>query len=619
MKNKTILVCFLLFVFGMVTFFVGDITINAEDEQLCNNANTENQYDISDNFSDDKVIVVLNKDESFLFKNYKPDDFSEVGCVSVKDLTGFTVNYVKEKMLYPDNTNKMLVDSDNFRRILSLELKEKSKENVLSAIKVLSNRKEISSAEPNIIFSTCSTSMVNDPQFIAGNQWGLSQINIDSAWEISPVESVVVGILDSGIDATHPDLINNIHRSVPHNYSTTLHRDFTTGNVNGIPIVDPVDEFGHGTHVAGIIGAQCDNKIGIAGLSRAVKLVSLRILDSSNGAKLEWLASAINYAQKVNIPIINLSLGGNERSDALDEAIKQYKGLMIASAGNDDKDIDYDYQYPACYSADNIITVGASDGNNNKSKWNGAFNLWGFLGSKGSNYGKNNVDIFAPGDEILSTYPLSLCSKTGGGGCSGGCRGDGHKEYGYHYMTGTSMATPFVTGVAAMLLAQNPNLSVQEIKSVILDNVQHVDSLKDKCVSGGILDANAAVRSVFGYQISEVDSGVEIVGVVGEIRRPIALEIPEKFFDKNVVSIGSGCFANQSQMLVAVLPETITILGDGAFLNCSKLSNINIPSSLTDIGSRSFENCSNLQDVVLNRNVSRIGYAAFRNCIVCEA
>ena len=91
MKHKTILVCILLFVFGMVTLFAGAVTINAENEQLCNNANTENQYDISDNFSDDKVIVVLNKEESFLFKNYNPEDFSEIGCVSVKDLTGFTV------------------------------------------------------------------------------------------------------------------------------------------------------------------------------------------------------------------------------------------------------------------------------------------------------------------------------------------------------------------------------------------------------------------------------------------------------------------------------------------------------------------------------------------------
>lgn len=152
---------------------------------------------LEDDFSDDKVIIVLNKEATRKFITYKPKDFSEVNCIAIDDLTKFTVGWV-QKQIYGEKTEeKMLVNIEKFRRILSLELKDKSKENVLKAVKVLEKRGDVISANPNIkqtISAQPNDAMITD-------QWALSKISAPSAWDIySGNNTVKVGVLDTGID-----------------------------------------------------------------------------------------------------------------------------------------------------------------------------------------------------------------------------------------------------------------------------------------------------------------------------------------------------------------------------------------------------------------------------------
>lgn len=607
--NLVIFVVLMLSVISFICLDFLDFQAMAEEQQHYNTI-SDTHYDLSDDFSDDKVIIVLDKEETLLFKNYTPEDFKEVDCVAVNDLTCYTVDYVRERIFGGNSKiEECLVDVNNFRRILSLELKEKSKTNVLSTVDILMRKEGVFSAQPNINFTTSAT--VEDPQFANGNQWGLEQISAPLAWDVlTPVQSVIVGVIDSGIDASHPDLTNKIYRSSPHNLSTTLHRDFTDG---GVSIVEPTDENGHGTHVAGIIGAQSNNGIGITGVAPYVEFVSLRVFDSNGSGSLEAVANAINYAQQQNIPILNFSGGGKQSYPALESAIGAYEGLFVVAAGNDDNDNDIDARYPTNYNADNIISVGASDSNNKRSDWNSFANLWGLFGGSKSNYGITTVDIFAPGTDILSTYPLSLCSNTGGG-CAGGCNGSGHIAYGYHNMSGTSMATPMVTGVAALLLSQNPNLTAIDIKTAILQNVYYEDSLKEYCSTSGVLDANAAITNVFGYVISKYSSEVEIISVnnVGNVMGII--DIPMNIIDGTITSIGSGAFANQIQLTSITLPSTITSIGADAFAGCTSLTSINIPANVTSIGDGAFAGCSSLTNITIPAGVTSIGEGAFAGC-----
>ncbi len=293
----------------------------------------------------------------------------------------------------------------------------------------------------------------NDLRYKHGNQWSLEKIHAPEAWDITTGSNdLLVGILDSGIDASHPDLTDNIYRGNPHNLSTTLHRDFVnTDKTDGEPILEPTDPYGHGTHVAGIIGAKGNNEIGIAGVAWNIKLVSLRVFNENGGSsdkdKIKPVIKAINYAQKIGLHIINFSGHANPTSDTEDaelkKAIEDFEGLIVVAAGNGAKDIDISPSYPASYTYDNILVVGNTDVNDERSST--------------SNYGSNSVDIYAPGTDIESTIPDT-----------------------YGIMSGTSMATPHVTGVAALLLSGDPTLTTAELKEAIInggDTISTIDVL----------------------------------------------------------------------------------------------------------------------------------------------
>ncbi|HST52587.1 MAG TPA: S8 family serine peptidase [Pyrinomonadaceae bacterium] len=322
----------------------------------------------------------------------------------------------------------------------------------------------------------------NDP--LLKEQWGLvntgqregkSQADISalSAWsKTTGSERVVVAVLDSGVDYTHPDLMNNIWHRPP---DMEMYFDRQLGVVddyNGFSAVegagDPMDENGHGTHCAGIIGAEGDNNEGIAGVNWKVEIMPLKFMGRGGFGTTKDAIEAINYTVErkhdgVNIRVISASWGSRQKSKALEDAIRKAGEsdiLFVAAAGNDSEDADRTPHFPANYQLPNVISVAALDRRDQLASF--------------SNYGAKNVHVAAPGKEILSTW-------LGG-------------QYQEH--SGTSMATPFVAGVAALVLSAEPNLSVKELRERIFSTVDKLDTLEGKVSTGGRVNAARAVGAI---------------------------------------------------------------------------------------------------------------------------
>ena len=362
---------------SLFVIFILPLSINADEK----NRNYIDSISNSSDFSDNKLIVVLTDEVSLNKKQYSKYDFSEYGCINVEDLTSTAT----KTMLY--NLQNDFVDIENYNRILCVELNKNSKENVLNVIEELSKRDDVIYAGPDYKLKICST-IPNDPYI--NDQWALDNIKLPQAWNYSVGSSdVIVGVIDTGIDSSHPELSSKL--------IDYLCRDFSSGQ----EIVDdsPYDIIGHGTHVAGIIGGSGNNNVGVCGTNWNVGLVSLKIYDDEGNGYSSSFYKAVNYAQSKKIPILNFSstfVSGNFDQSIL-TYITSYSGLLICSAGNEGQNIDNYPIYPACYDSANIITVGSLDSDNNKSNF--------------SNYGINNVDIYAPGGNILSTYPTALCEE----------------------------------------------------------------------------------------------------------------------------------------------------------------------------------------------------------------
>ena len=315
-------------------------------------------------------------------------------------------------------------------------------------------------------------------------QWGLfnsrqnggtagADISAMRAWAVTKgSDQVVVAVLDSGVDYSHPDLANNIWSRPPiiaAYHDDDLTPDLGIDDVHGFNVVedtgDPMDDNGHGTHCAGIIGAEGGNGIGIAGVNWNVKIMPLKFMDADGIGTTKDAIEAINYVidrkrAGVNVRIISASWGSTAKSRALEDVIrKAYEEgiLFVAAAGNSSSDNDQTPHYPSSYNLGNVISVAALNRRDELASF--------------SNYGAKSVHVAAPGEEILSTW----------------------LKNGFEEKKGTSMATPFVAGVAALVLAQNPKISVDELRALLLKSVDPVLSLKGKVSSGGRINAAKAV------------------------------------------------------------------------------------------------------------------------------
>ena len=393
-------------------------------------------------------------------KEYTAKDFADIGCTAIEEWI------TKEGEPY------------EIYRTIDVFFPANTREETLAAGKELEKREDIYSASPNYSGGTWN-SLPNDSEYVSSNNdyWAINKIQLPEAWEIETgSNTVLVGVMDTGIDGTHPDLVNHINTELSKCFSS--HYDSNAGLE---------DEHGHGTQVAGIIGAEANNTVGIAGICHNIQLVSLRVNKANGYIDYGAVARAINYAESVGIKIINFS-ASITNSDDVKTAISEYSGLIICSAGNGGNDIDdpagwYKY-YPSSWENTNIISVGASTSTDEQ--------------KPNSNYGATSVDLFAPGVNILTTYPIAMCQA--GGDDHYNHTATGAYSVGYHYFENTSAATPFVTGVAALVLAQNPDMTNLEIRDRILDNVDVVSGLSTLCVEGGRLNAYKAVHPTHKYE-----------------------------------------------------------------------------------------------------------------------
>jgi subtilisin family serine protease len=320
---------------------------------------------------------------------------------------------------------------------------------------------EVVYAEPDATVQA-SALIPNDPGF--GAQWGLNSpgnVDIDAlqAWshtQGSP--ATIVAVLDSGIDLANPEFAGRIWTNPDANGS-----DGYPGDVHGWNFLannaNVQDDDGHGTHVTGILAANGNNGIGVAGVDWNCQIMPLKVLDAEGNGSTDAMVRAIDFAVDHGARVINASWGGGAASQALADAIN-YAGshgvVFVTAAGNEGTNDDTLPFYPASYRLPNEIVVAAVDT---------AGNLASF-----SNYGAHTVDLAAPGVNVLSTIPG-----------------------GYAEMSGTSMAVPYVAGVVALVAGLHPSFTATQLVQKVLSTTKPLPGLAGKTVTGGIVDAARAV------------------------------------------------------------------------------------------------------------------------------
>ena len=367
---------------------------------------------------------------------------------------------------------------------LILVTSKKHGETFANAKAALAKVKGFKYVEPDFAVWTDATTP-NDPSF--NTLWGLNNtgqsggkvdadIDAPEAWDTATGagSSVVIGIIDTGINYNHPDLAANAWVN-PGEVAGNGIDDDGNGFVDDVRGWDfynndnnPIDDNGHGTHVSGTIAGVGNNGVGVTGVSWGAKVMALKFLNASGSGSTSGAIAAINYATMmktshgVNLKATNNSWGGGSFSSSLQTAIQNNANagmLFIAAAGNSGLNTDTFVSYPAGYPVDNIISVAATDRNDNLASF--------------SNYGATSVDLGAPGVDVYSTYLSS-----------------------YATLSGTSMATPHVTGVAALLWAYAPNATRQQIKTAILNGTDAIAALAGKSVTGGRLNAAKALQQL---------------------------------------------------------------------------------------------------------------------------
>ena len=338
---------------------------------------------------------------------------------------------------------------------------------------------EIEYVELNQVYHL--NAMPNDPEFDKlyglhneGKTGGALDADIDGpeAWEVTRgSRDILVGVIDTGVDYTHPDLVDNIWSNPG---ETGVDADGNDKATNGIDDDgngyiddhrgwdffnddnDPMDGHSHGTHVSGTIGAVGNNGIGVAGVNWEVSIVGLKIFSDAGRTTSEAIIRAIEYGTTLGIDMSNNSWGGGGYSQAIKDAIAEANDagiFFIAAAGNSRNNNDNRAYYPANYELDNIITVAATDHNDRLASF--------------SSYGAATVEIAAPGVNVYSTTPNGR----------------------YGNMSGTSMATPHVTGLMALVKSQYPDADMMALRDRVVNTGDRIDALSSKVMSGARINA----------------------------------------------------------------------------------------------------------------------------------
>jgi thermitase len=306
---------------------------------------------------------------------------------------------------------------------------------------------------------------IQDPEF--SKLWGMVKIEADKSWiQQKGSRAIVVADIDTGIDYTHPDLINNLWVNPDPARPDVVGYDFA----NDDPL--PYDDQSHGTHTAGTIGATGFNGLGIVGVSPAVSVMGIKFITSEGSGTTEDAIDSIDYAIANGARVMSNSWGGEadegEENKLLIEAVERAEAaniLFVAAAGNDGSDNDAKPVYPAAIERSNVLTVASTNERDARSFF--------------SNYGLRTVHVAAPGSNVYSTIP-------------------GGK---YAQFSGTSMACPHVAGLAALILAENAGLTAVQVKEIIMSTVDPIPTLTGKIVTGGRINARNALSRARSFGI----------------------------------------------------------------------------------------------------------------------
>ncbi|MBK7977514.1 MAG: S8 family serine peptidase [Deltaproteobacteria bacterium] len=347
-----------------------------------------------------------------------------------------------------------------------------------AAIASLSKNPLVQYAEPNHIVHTLATP--NDPSYSllygmnnTGQTGGTADADIDApeAWDVTTgSSSVLVGDIDTGLDYNHPDLAANVWTNPGEVAGNGIDDDANgyVDDVHGINTItgsgDPMDDNEHGTHTAGTIGAVGNNGVGVVGVAWNVKILPCKFLNAGGSGSIADATECLQYTTSKGVRLTSNSWGGGGYDQSFQDALTAAETagiLFIAAAGNAASNNDAVANYPSNYPNANVIAVAATDHNDALASF--------------SSYGATTVDVAAPGVNTYSTVPVSMGS--------------------YASLSGTSMATPHVSGLAALIWSQNPSLTAAQVKSRILLTTEAKPGLAGKVLTGGRINAYQALTA----------------------------------------------------------------------------------------------------------------------------
>lgn len=368
----------------------------------------------------------------------------------------------------------------------------------------------------------------NDPDFVNGSLWGMLNIRGPQGWALqNTAEDVIIGVIDTGVNYNHPDLAANMWVN-----PQTGRYPGISGDLHGINAItmsgSPMDDQGHGTHVAGTIAAVGNNHTGVVGVAWGAQIMGLKFLSAQGGGTIGDAITCLDYALQMGAHITNNSWGGGAPNQTLLDLIRHARDenqLFIAAAGNSSNNNDINPIFPASYAVDNVVAVSAI---------NAAENLASF-----STFGPSSVLLAAPGVDILSTY---------------------HTEPWYRFSSGTSMAAPHVAGAAALLLQHHDFESYDVIKARLTESARQITGLQGRVITEGTLDLPGALSV-------EEDGNMRVrVTVRGQGNLPVVFEGDEALLTVSITDLlpVSEATINATASPAGIDGATITFVADSA-------------------------------------------------------
>jgi subtilisin family serine protease len=421
--------------------------------------------------------------------------------------------------------------------VRGLRLAKVDPAHTLQAVTELAARSDVLYAEPNYIWHATRTP--NDPRYTSGELYGLNRIGAPAAWDTTTgSKSVVIGVLDGGVDVNHQDLSANIWTN-PGEVAGNGVDDDGNGFIDDIngwdfhhndrTVFDNEDGDDHATHVAGTIGAKGNNSLGVVGVNWDVSIVSMKVLGPTGGSVAN-IINGYNYARRlrqagVNLRVLNNSYGGPGKSLAALDAINQLNStgiLFVVAAGNEARDNFSFPDYPANYDVPNVIAVASTNSND-------------FLSSF-SNFGARVVSIGAPGSSILSTTPNNT----------------------YSFFSGTSMSSPHVAGAAALICAANPSITAAQLRGVLAFTGDRISALETRTTTGRRLNVANAMASALENDVTAPAAAANL-RVEGQTGRSVTLAWTAPGDDGNAGTVADYdfFFVNSTGQARTLLPTTL--------------------------------------------------------------